>query len=352
MLVCAIVCAAGGMAVPALLTVIASVKILFPSRRTISPPVGYCHLTVFTIPCAPGGPPGHPSLLGAILVLALTVFVCWLAIRWALRPIKAMSSAISELGPDNLSRRVRMHGPATDPMKQLADTVDGALDRLAAGYQGQRSFASNASHELRTPLAVQRMLVELALDGEDSSPVLNQLGGLLLRANERSERMIEGLLTLAESERGLTAREPVDLADIVRKALALHADAAAARSITITGDVEKTVVLGDCVLLERMVGNLVHNAIKYNGPNGWVGVAVADRPAITVANGGEVIPAAAVPTLFEPFRRLAGERSAKQGSSGLGLSIVRAIATAHGGTATARANPDGGLTIEIDLPRA
>ncbi|QUQ63726.1 sensor histidine kinase [Kutzneria sp. CA-103260] len=352
----------GTVAVPAVMTIAVDIRLLFPGppyitawpghALSIFPVVELCRTPVFDYPCFGGGRPSSQlgSLLAALLVLAAAVLIGWVAIRWALRPLGLVSTVVDELGPGNLGRRVRLSGRPGDPLKQLADSVDGALDRLAAGYEGQRSFASNASHELRTPLAVQRMLVELALDDEDSTPDLNRLGSLLLRANERSERMIEGLLTLAESERGLTAREPVNLADITREVLALHADTAAARSITITAELAETVVLGDSVLLERMIGNLVHNAVKYNLPNGWVRVELADRPSITVANGGEVIPAAVAPTLFEPFRRMAGERSAKQGGSGLGLSIVRAIATAHGGTATARANPDGGLTVEVDIP--
>lgn len=259
-----------------------------------------------------------------------------------------MAGTVSQLGPQNLGQRIRMTG-AADPLKELADAVDAALDRLVAGYESQRRFASNASHELRTQLAVQRLLTEVAMDDPDSGRDLHRLGGQLLRANERNEQLIDGLLVLAESERGLPGKVPVRLDELTASVLDAHADLAATRGVSLRRVLAERLVPGDPLLLERLISNLVTNAIMYNQPDGWVEVTVSAQSVLTVRNTGQDIPAAALPSVFEPFRRLAADRTDHRGA-GLGLSIVRAITVAHDGAIRAQPRDGGGLIIEIELP--
>jgi signal transduction histidine kinase len=259
-----------------------------------------------------------------------------------------MAGTVSQLGPQNLRQRIRMTGEA-DPLKELADAVDAALDRLVAGYESQRRFASNASHELRTQQAVQRLLTEVAMDDPDSGPDLHRLGGQLLRASERNEKLIEGLLVLAESERGLPGKVPVRLDELTASVLDAHAEMAAERGVSLRRVLAERLVPGDPQLLERLISNLVTNAIMYNQPDGWAEVTVSAQPTLTVRNTGQDIPASALPSVFEPFRRLAADRTDHRGA-GLGLSIVRAITVAHDGAIHAQPRDGGGLIIEIQLP--
>jgi signal transduction histidine kinase len=286
-------------------------------------------------------------LLAAVLVLA--VWILWIIAGWTLQPLSATVAAVRQFGPQNLGLRIRVTG-AADPLKELADALDDALDRLAAGYESQRRFAANASHELRTPLAVQRLLTEVAMEDPDAGQDLRRLGTQLLRTNERNEKLIEGLLVLAESDRGLPGKVPVRLDDLVATVLDGHLGMAGERGVTLRRKLDESLVSGDPVLLERLIANLVSNAITYNEPGGWVEVAVAAEPALTVRNTGQNVPAEAVPALFEPFRRLGADRVRGRGGVGLGLAIVRSIVTAHQGTIDARPRPAGGLIVEIRLP--
>lgn len=272
----------------------------------------------------------------------------WAAAGRILRPLSATADAVRQFGPQNLGHRIRMTG-ADDPLKELADALDDALDRLASGYEGQRRFAANASHELRTPLAAQRLVTEVALDAPGAGQDLQRLGAQLLRMNERSERLIEGLLVLAESDRGLPGKVPVRLDELAGAVLDAHGDLAGRHGVSLRRSLAEKLVPGDPLLLERLISNLVTNAIRYNRPGGWVGVEVADKPALTVRNTGQDIPAEAVSMLFEPFQRLTADRISHNGGVGLGLSIVRSITTAHGGTIRARPGAEGGLVVEIDL---
>jgi signal transduction histidine kinase len=285
------------------------------------------------------------------LIAVLMVCICWLVAGRVLRPLLATARTVGQLGPQNLGQRIRMPG-AADQFKELADALDGALDRLAAGYESQRRFASNASHELRTPLAVQRLLTELAMDSPEASQDVRRLGDQLLRTNERNERLIEGLLVLAESDRGLPGKVPVRLDQLAESVLDGHQKMAAERQVSLHRTLAERTVPGDPLLLERLIANLVSNAICYNRPGGWVEVAVGGQPALTVSNSGESILPTAVSALFEPFRRVAADRTSHGGGAGLGLSIVRSITSAHDGTVSARPRPQGGLAVEIDLPPA
>jgi signal transduction histidine kinase len=281
--------------------------------------------------------------------IALLAWISWAAAGRALQPLSATAQTVRQLGPQNLGQRIRLTG-AADPLKELADALDDALDRLAAGYEGQRRFAANASHELRTPLAVQRLLTEVAMDAPETSQDLHRLGAALLRTNERNEKLIEGLLVLAESDRGLPGKVPVRLDELAGTVLDAHLELAGKHQVSLRRHLAERTVPGDPLLLERLIGNLVTNAITYNEPGGWVEVAVAGQPALTVRNSGQNIPAEAVSSLFEPFRRLEADRTSHNGGVGLGLSIVRSITTAHQGTIRARPCAEGGLTVELELP--
>lgn len=282
--------------------------------------------------------------LGAIVVLYL---IGLLVARRVARPVASMVDTVQQLGPTNLGQRIRFDGPRSE-LRQLADAVDGLLDRMAVGYDAQRRFASNASHELRTPLAVQRTLLEVSLVTGGVDPEL--LAKQLLLVNERNERLIEGLLVLAESDRGLPGTAPVRLDRLVSDVLDAYSEKFAEHNLTVhRGLVERTVD-GDPVLLERLVINLVDNAIKYNEPGGTIEVVVASKPALSVHNTGQQVPAEAVSALFEPFRRLTDERTHQRDGAGLGLSIVRSITTAHHGTVAAKPGDNGGLRVTVDLP--
>jgi signal transduction histidine kinase len=291
-------------------------------------------------------------LVRVLAILVGFLVVVWLLRRLArrvLRPVSTMTNTVRQLGPQNLTQRVWISGPR-DELRRLADALNEMLDRVAVGLEGQRRFASNASHELRTPLAVQRTLVEVAIVTGRNDPELNRLAEQLLLVNERNERLIEGLLVLAESDRGLPGTVPVRLHTVVSTVLDSYGELAAEHEVTIDRDLVERIVPGDPVLLERLVCNLVHNGIKYNEPGGTVHVAVGRKPALAVHNTGVHVPAESVSALFEPFRRLTAERVHQRDGAGLGLSIVRSICSAHGGTVSARPGDRGGLRVEISLP--
>ena len=296
-----------------------------------------------------GSVSGTVRVLAVGLVPLLLLWGHWLAAGWMLRPLRSIAETVRRLGPQNLGQRIRLTG-SSDSLKELADALDDALDRLAAGYEGQRRFAANASHELRTPLAVQRVLTEVAMENPEAGEDLQRLGIQLLRTNERNERLIEGLLVLAESDRGLPGKIPVRLDELAAKVVKAHAEMAEKHEVELRPALPPRIVLGDPLLLERLITNLVANAIIYNDLGGWVEVSVGEQPALTVTNTGQHIPAEAVGNLFEPFRRLGADRVSRTGGVGLGLSIVRSVVTAHSGTIRAEARPEGGLAISIDLP--
>jgi signal transduction histidine kinase len=296
----------------------------------------------------------HTWVLVALVAVALLAAWAWWAVAGrTLRPLAQTVQTVRQLSPQNLRQRIRMTGSA-DVLKELADALDGALDRLAAGYEGQRRFAANASHELRTPIAVQRLLTEVAMDDPQTGEDLHRLGTQLIRVNERSERLIEGLLVLAESDRGLPGKVPVRLDKLAASVLDAHADMAGKHEVSLHRSLAERVIPGDPVLMERLISNLVTNAILYNEPGGWVEVEVAAdtvaAPALSVRNTGQNVPAEAVASLFEPFRRLTADRTNHSGGAGLGMSIARSIAAAHGGTIQARPRSEGGLIVDLGLP--
>jgi signal transduction histidine kinase len=292
------------------------------------------------------------SILAVVVLGVLTVAIGYLIAGRMLRPLRTVTATARRLSESNLHERISLAGPA-DEVKDLADTFDGMLDRLHRAFESQRRFIANASHELRTPIAMARTSIEVVLARPGTPPETAALGHKLLIANDRQIRLIDGLLTLARSERDLRTRVPVDVRALVRHALAqLETDATKA-GVTLEPALLPGTTMGDPVLLERAVVNLVDNAIKYNHQPGAVWIRTAshnDHPSVTVENTGAPVPPGDLETMFEPFRRPRGSRVRSRHGTGLGLSIVRAVMHAHGGTVETAARPEGGLIVTLRLP--
>jgi signal transduction histidine kinase len=288
----------------------------------------------------------------AVAVASLLVLLAWWLIsQWALQSLRELRESVQRMGPQNLSERNNFAGP-NDEVRNLADAIDAMLDRVAEGYEGQRRFAANASHELRTPLAVQRTLIEVGMAGRPTSDQLELLSRQLLHTNQRNVDLIEGLLVLAETDRGLISRTPQSLDGLAGQVARSFADTAAEAGLVLEDRLVPVEVRGEQALLERLIANLVHNGVKYNVPGGRILVQTLASPArLVVSNSGPVIASEQVPGLFEPFRRLAADRLDHSGGAGLGLTIARSIADAHGAFISATANPDGGLTVTVEFSR-
>jgi signal transduction histidine kinase len=287
--------------------------------------------------------------LGAMT--GLSVLFGWAMAGRVLRPLQRITATAKRVSQDNLDERIALEGPR-DELKELADTFDGMLERLSGAFASQRRFVANASHELRTPLTVIRTELDVTLaDPHATNADLRAMGETVRDATLATERLIQALLTLARSEGGVTRRDPVDLADCARTAVAQAGAEASARGLDMQASLETAPVRGDRRLLDRLVANLVENAVRHNVDGGTVEVrtaSVAGRSTVEVRNDGPVVPAEAVASLLEPFQRL--DRSARGDGVGLGLSIVRSVAEAHGGSVELRARPSGGLVARVSLP--
>ncbi|GAA3215532.1 HAMP domain-containing sensor histidine kinase [Streptomyces thermocoprophilus] len=274
------------------------------------------------------------SLL-ALLGLAVIAFAFGYAMAGrVLSPLGRITRTARAVAGSDLSRRIELDGP-DDELKELADTFDEMLERLQRAFTAQQRFVGNASHELRTPLAINRTLLEVHLSDPKAPVELQQLGKTLLATNERSEQLVDGLLLLARSDNQIVERKPVDLAEVAGQAIDQVRGEAAEKGVEIRGRRDPVVVQGNGVLLERIALNLVQNAVRYNIPEGgWVEVVTEARPGqavLVVSNTGPVVPAYEVDNLFEPFRRLRTDRTGSDKGVGLGLSIARSVARAHGG---------------------
>ncbi|WP_058042147.1 sensor histidine kinase [Streptomyces roseifaciens] len=292
------------------------------------------------------------SLL-ALLGLAVIAFAFGYAMAGrVLSPLGRMTRTARRVAATDLSRRIELDGPE-DELKELSDTFDEMLDRLERAFTAQQRFVANASHELRTPLAINRTLLEVTLSDPGAPPELQQLGKTLLATNERSEQLVEGLLLLARSDNEIVDRKPVDLAEVASRALDQTRSEAQGKGVELRGTRQPAVVQGNGVLLERIALNLVQNAVRYNTPDGWVEVTTEAQPGqavLVVENTGPVVPAYELDNIFEPFRRLRTERTGSDKGVGLGLSIVRSVARAHGGRITAEPREGGGLIMRVVLP--
>ncbi len=336
--------------------------VCFAARGTVPPSAGQLTKCVSFLTAANSAARSNylDTLLGnsAIALAAMTVAavgIGWVTAGRVLRPLRTITWAARSISASSLHRRLALAGP-DDEMKELGDTIDGLLGRLEAAFDAQRQFVANASHELRTPLARQRTLVEVALAEPDQTvDRLRATCERVLAAGEQQERLIEALLTLARSQRGLDRWEQVDLAAVVAEVVDARRPEATASDlqVEVAADAAAVVVLGDARLTERLAANLLDNALRHNVPGGWISVRVGfagGQPVLRVANSGPVIPPGEVARLLTPFQRLGGGRSERRDGHGLGLSIVSAIAGAHGADLRADPMPGGGLAVLVSFP--
>ncbi len=287
------------------------------------------------------------------VIAAVALGIGWLIAGRVLRPLRTITATAREISATNLHQRLTVAGP-DDEFRQLGDTLDGLFGRLEASFQAQRHFVANASHELRTPLTAEKTVLQVALaDPEATTATLRSACEKALQWNEQQERLIDALLTLASSERGIERWEPFNLADLAGKAILDRHQDAERRNIRIDSALSAAPVTGDSALAESLIANLLSNAIRHNLDGGRVEVStgLADgRAIVTVSNTGPLIPADEVDRLFQPFQRLGSQRLRPAGGHGLGLPIVSAIVSVHGAALTASARPEGGLGITVSFP--
>jgi len=296
-------------------------------------------------------------IVGSVIILAVltatSVLIGWLVAGRVLRPLRVMTAAARQISERNLNERLALAGPG-DELKDLGDTIDELLSRLEAAFDSQRRFIANASHELRTPLMLSQTLLQVAL--ADPAITLDSLRAAcqeVIDAGKDQARLIDALLTLARSQRGLERREPVDLTAVVNDALSAHQSSAAVRGLEVDAALDEAKVSGDARLLGTLVSNLIDNAIRYNITGGRVQVGLAasqEGVTLTVANTGSSVASHQASRLLEPFQRAAPDRTAGPNGLGLGLSIVADIAKAHGVGLEVRPRPKGGLAVALNFP--
>jgi signal transduction histidine kinase len=288
--------------------------------------------------------------IACVIAIAIALGMAWWIAGRFLRPLRTMNAAAREISATNLHRRLGVEGPQ-DELTELGQTLDDLFGRLEASFEAQRHFVANASHELRTPLAGLQTLLEVALADPDSdTDTLRSVCQEALALGEHQQRLIQALLTLATSERGVEQWRPFDLARITETVLTGRRHEAERRGIHIESTLVPAPATGDPKLIELLVTNLVDNALRHNSTGGRIEVAtisVPGRATITVCNTGPTIPTSEIDRLFEPFQRAGSQRVGHTDGHGLGLAIVQAIAHAHHAEITARPRPEGGLDIAV-----
>ncbi|MEV0117629.1 ATP-binding protein [Streptomyces sp. NPDC050844] len=291
------------------------------------------------------------SAIALAVTAVIAIWLGWVVAGRVLHPLRSMTTAIQQITARNVHERLAVDGPR-DELKDLADTVDGLLGRLETALDSHRRFVANAAHELRTPLTLEHALLEESLiDGAPTVESFRSNFERLLAISKQQGRLLESLLFLATSERGLEQPEPLELAHLADEIVRTFRPAAERRGLRLVADVEPAALHGDPALVERLLANLLDNAIDYNRPDGQVEITIGTRSGrafVRVANTGPQVPADQVDRLFNPFQRM--RRNADDGHHGLGLSIVRSIATAHDAELTAQDRPDGGLVVQVAFP--
>jgi signal transduction histidine kinase len=294
------------------------------------------------------------SLVGLGVVTAVSGCLGWLMAGRALRPVSQITAAARRASEQHLGERLALRGPQ-DELKELADTFDQMLERLDAAFATQRRFVADASHELRTPLTVMRTAIEVTMAKPARTPEqLETMAAKVAHSASQAEALVEALLTLATSDQPLASVEQVDLATAAEDAIEAAAPGIRRLGLQVDAAMEPAPTTGNRLLLERMIGNLVDNAVRHNNEDGWVRVHAGTsdgRARFTIANSGPVVPDALLPSLFEPFRRVT-ERTGAGDGAGLGLAIVRSIGTVHAADVDARSMPAGGLLVTVTMPSA
>lgn len=301
----------------------------------------------------------HQLEVESVIALAIMAVISgalgWLVAGRVLAPLRTMTATTRQISEVNLHERLAMAGPR-DELRELGDTIDGLLGRLQGAFDAQRRFVANASHELRTPLTVSRAMLEMVLsDAVATVETFKATCGMVLEESEQQEQLIDALLALAHGQRGIDQPVPLDLADIVIDVLQSYDLEVAARGLQLDESLHPSPVVGDRRLIERLVSNLVANALRHNIADGRVWVRVetgAGRATLAIANTGAHVPAGEVERLLQPFQRLAADRVGQRDGLGLGLSIVAAIAGAHDATLDVRPGESGGLEVEVRFPLA
>jgi signal transduction histidine kinase len=301
----------------------------------------------------------HSLLIVSAIALAIMALISiglgWLMAGRVLRPLRTMTATAREISEVNLHERLAVRGP-DDELKDLGDTIDGLLGRLETAFEAQRRFVANASHELRTPLAMMRTSLDVALGKPQAPPEVEVLAGKLEEGLNQADRLLEGLLLLARAQRGALGEiTEVPVQDLVFAALIAEQEQISQRHLTILDGTVASEVLGNETLLARLVANVIGNAVRHNVDHGMIVITNSSREgmaSLVIDSSGPLLDEEAVQELAQPFRRLGPDRVADNNGAGLGLSIVRAIAIAHGGALHLHARPEGGLRVIVDLPTA
>jgi signal transduction histidine kinase len=290
------------------------------------------------------------SGIALVVIGVAAAAIGWLIAGQVLRPLRTITAAARRISASSLHERLDLHGP-DDELKELADTLDSLFVRLEASFDAQRRFAASASHELRTPLTRERTLLQVTLaDPAATTATWQAVSQELLASNAEQERLVEAMLTLASSEAGPGQREPLDLAAITSAALAVPRPEISRLGLNVHADLQPAILDGDPLLVQQLVTNLIDNAVRHNTSGGDIQITTgttSGHAALSVTNSGQVIVPTDVDRLFQPFQRLGPRPARRDGGHGLGLSIVRAIATAHAATITAQPQPGGGLAIDV-----
>jgi signal transduction histidine kinase len=293
------------------------------------------------------------SCIVLVAMIGLSALLGWIVAGRVLRPLQVMTAATRQISERNLHERLALTGP-DDELKDLGDTIDGLLDRLEAAFDSQRRFVANASHELRTPLMLSQTLLQVAVaDPAISLDSLRAACEEAVAAGKDQAQLIDALLTLARSQRGLEYRDPVDLKSVVNQALNFHKPSAAARGLRLDDILDEAEVSGDVRLIYRLVSNLINNAIRYNITGGHVAVELLAGTlgvTLTVTNSGPAVSPDEVERLLEPFQRAVPDRTASPVGFGLGLSLVSEIAEAHGARLQVHPRSEGGLVVAVSFP--
>jgi hypothetical protein len=297
------------------------------------------------------------SGIALAIMAVVSVVLGWVVAGRVLAPLRAITATAERISDTNLHERLAMPGPR-DELRLLADTINRLLERLEAAFDAQRQFVANASHELRTPLAMMRTTLDVSIAKPGGLPVQTRELDAELRVDlDHADRLLEGFLTLARAQNGrLDERDQVALEPLITAALTARADEIAAKQLAVGTHLDAVEVAGSATLLERMVENVIGNAVRHNQPGGSIELTLeplnGQQARLTVDSGGPDLDQSAVAQLAEPFKRLSRDRTGSQNGHGLGLSIVAAVAVAHDGRLDLHARAEGGLRVQITLPAA